>query len=167
MTRPTDLPPEGPQLADLLAAVQAWQQSQAPREVLIGLLTHLDDQQGGMVQELIEQLAGQGRAQAPSRQTDEWRAELMASRARAWASPNSAGLLVGPTVLILSDGRRGVVLSERGTRPLGSSVAASLLLLAQTIVLADHALDSREVSELRQQRIESSSTSLSEIKPVS
>lgn len=90
----------------------------------------------------------------------------MACRAKTWGSPTSAGLLVGPTVLILTDGRRGVVLDDSGTQLLKSSVSASLLLLCQTIVLADNAVDAQEVGRLRQQRIESTSTSLSEIKPV-
>lgn len=170
MTSPAGSFPESPQLSDLLAAVQTWQQGQTPREAVIHRLTALGDEQGGVVQALVERVAEQGRllpAETEGRKTDEWRAELLACRAKAWASPHSAGLLVGPTVLILTSGRQGAVLTASGTQPLGSGVAASLLLLAQTIVLADHALDARELSELRQQRITSSSTSLSEIKPVS
>ena len=58
------------------------------------------------------------------------------------------------------------MLGGSGTRILTGSMSASLLLLAQTIVMADHAVDAQELGKLRQQRIESTSTSLSEIKPV-
>ncbi|MCD0177828.1 hypothetical protein IHN32_17985, partial [Deinococcus sp. 14RED07] len=72
-----------------------------------------------------------------------------------------------PTVLILTDGQRGVVISAAGTRALSGSVSASLLLLCQTIVMAQNALNEREMGTLRQQRIESASTSMSEIDIIS
>ncbi|MDL2345320.1 hypothetical protein QOL99_14350 [Deinococcus sp. MIMF12] len=146
-------------------AVALWQAGALGREALVGQLTALA---GG---ETIHALIGELIAGAPGHEvagadTEEWRAELLASRAKAWAHPASAGLLVGPHVLILTDGRRGVVLTDQGTRELGGSVSASMLLLCQTIVMADHAVDAQELGTLRQQRIESTSTSLSEIEPL-
>ncbi|GBF07954.1 hypothetical protein DAERI_200011 [Deinococcus aerius] len=168
MSSPTDLPSDSPQGAGLLGAALAWQRGETTRDALLGPLTRLGHDEGGAVHDLIGDLI----AWAPpspdtgDRDADRWRAELMACRARTWASPASAGLLVGPTVLILTDGGRGVVLDPSGTRPLPGSISASLLLLCQTIVMADNAVDAQELGKLRQQRIESSSTSLSEIKPV-
>ena len=75
-------------------------------------------------------------------------------------------MLVGPTVLILTDGRQGVVLGQQDTRVLNSSVSGSLMLLCQTIVLAEHALNERDMRQLQEQRLESASTSLSEIDPI-
>ncbi|GMA14284.1 hypothetical protein E5F05_02360 (plasmid) [Deinococcus metallilatus] len=171
MSQPSDVPPHLPQSAELLGAIQAWQRGELPREASVGPLILLGSEQGALVRELIQALlqhvpAGQP-AGAGERTTDDWRAELLACRARAWASPDSAGLLVGPTVLILTDGDQGALLSPAGTRRLTGSLSASLLLLCQTIVMADSALDGQELGRLRQQRIESTSTSLSEIKPVS
>ncbi|WP_216326757.1 hypothetical protein [Deinococcus aestuarii] len=159
-----------PAAHDLLNAVTAWQGGEGSRDAVIGGLTRLDGGEGDLVGQVIGELFQQVRARPPAeaggQSTDLWRAELMACRARTWGSPTNAGLLVGPTVLILTDGRQGVVVSAQGTRSLKSSVSASLLLLAQTIVLADDAVDAQEVGRLREQRIESTSTSLSEIKPV-
>ena len=170
MSSPTDLPTDPPGLSSLLHHIGAWQKGEATRDALLGPLTTLDGEQGDTVHSLIRGLIARAQARqsagADDRSTDRWRAELMACRAKAWASPASAGLLVGPTVLILTDGRQGVVLGDTGTRVLASSVSGSLLLLAQTIVMADNAVDTRELGRLRQQRIESNSTSLSEIKPI-
>lgn len=150
----------------LAEAVALWQAGELDREALIGQLTALGG--GEAVHALIGDLiaGAPGHEVAGAADTDGWRAELLASRAKAWAHPASAGLLVGPHVLILTDGRRGVVVTAEGTRVLGGSVSASMLLLCQTIVMADHAVDAQELGTLRQQRIESTSTSLSEIEPL-
>lgn len=172
MSSPADPTPPA-SLPDWLALAQAWQRGEVPREVLTGALAGLGSEQGEVVQDLIGALIRQGGAAsagqgsgAADRSTDNWRAELLACRARTWASPASAGMLVGPTTLLLTDGRQGVVLARPGLRPLPGSVSASLLLLCQTIVMADGAVDAQELGKLRQQRIDSTSTSLSEIKPV-
>lgn len=171
MSSPTDRPSDPADLSSLLHALGAWQGGEATRDALLGPLTLLGAEQGDIVHSLIRaviaQIPGRPPAGPGALDTDHWRAELMACRARAWASPASAGLLVGPTVLILTDGRQGVVLGDSGARVLTGSVSGSLLLLAQTIVMADDAVDARELGRLRQQRIESNSTSLSEIKPIS
>ena len=161
---------------DWLGLVSAWQRGEVPREALTGPLTQLGSDQGETVQTLISGLLARARQVAGERgagpgadsdaSTDNWRAELLACRARTWASPASAGLLVGPTTLLLTDGRQGVVLGRSGLRALPGSVSASLLLLCQTIVMADYAVDAQELGTLRQQRIESTSTSLSEIEPL-
>lgn len=164
MTRPPgDIGPDAPSPAE---AVALWQAGELGREALVGQLTALKD--GEAIHALIGELtaAAPGHEVAGAADTEEWRAELLASRAKAWAHPASAGLLVGPHVLILTDGRHGVVLTAQGTRGLGGSVSASMLLLCQTIVMADHAVDAQELGTLRQQRIESTSTSLSEIEPL-
>lgn len=161
--------PEAPET--LSGAVRAWQAGQLPQEGVVARFTALRRDEGsevrGAIDELLLGAAGTpvlGAAHgAHETATDAWREELMASRARAWSSPDQAGLLVGPSVLILTDGLRGVVLSAAGTRALNSSVSGSLMLLCQTIVLAQGALDSRTMGDLRQQRIESASTSMSEI----
>lgn len=164
-------PDPSAQVLPLLRAAQAWQRGEAPREALTGPLVLLPPGEGGgLVSELIGALLAQADASPPAgaeqRGVGDWRSELLACRARAWASPAAAGLLVGPGALILTDGRRGVVLTSPGTRALASGTSASLLLLAQTIVMADHAVDAQELGRLRQQRIESTSTSLSEIDPI-
>lgn len=161
----------------LISAVRAWQAGQWPQEQVVAQFTALKRQEGGEVRAALDGLLRLGTPGNPAlgtaqdgtheTATDAWREELMASRARAWSSPDQAGLLVGPTVLILTDGSRGVVLSAAGTRPLSSSVSGSLMLLCQTIVLAQDALDSRTMGDLRQQRIESASTSMSEIDIIS
>lgn len=157
-----------PPATDLLRAVLDWQSGELPREVLVSRLTALTPEQGEQVTGLLAELhrrAGRApSAHAPQEDdTAGWRAELMACRARTWPFPQAAGLLVGPSVLILTDGTHGLVLRERVVRPLTMSVSSSLLLLCQTIVMAQHAVDRQELGQLRQQRIESSSTSLSEI----
>lgn len=157
---------EGAGRPSLAEAVARWQAGELAREALVGALTAQKD--GAAVRELIDELS----AAHPEREvlgaadTAGWRAELLASRAKTWPHPESAGLLVGPQVLILTDGQRGVVLTPEGQRGLGASVSASMLLLCQTIVMADHAVDAQELGTLRQQRIESTSTSLSEIEPL-
>lgn len=170
MSSTNDIPSDFSGPSGLLGAAHAWQRGETTRDAVLGPLTLLGGEQGELVQGFIADLIRRAPARPPSeagdRSTNHWRAELMACRARAWASPASAGLLVGPSVLILTDGRQGVVLSSSGTRSLPGSISASLLLLAQTIVMADSAVDAQEVGKLRQQRIESTSTSLSEIKPV-
>ncbi|MCP2014599.1 hypothetical protein L1280_001750 [Deinococcus sp. HSC-46F16] len=156
----------GPGAPTLAGAVALWQSGDLGRDALVGQLTAVGG--GEAIHALIGDLIGEapGHEVAGAADTDGWRAELLASRAKAWAHPASAGLLVGPHVLILTDGRRGVVLTPEGTRVLGGSVSASMLLLCQTIVMADHAVDAQELGALRQQRIESTSTSLSEIEPL-
>ena len=49
---------------------------------------------------------------------------------------------------------------------IADNLVASLLLLCQTIVMAQHSLDGKIVGQARSQRIESASTSLSEIDPI-
>ena len=154
--------------ATLLHAVLDWQAGELPREALVSRLSSLTPEQGEQVTGLLAELHRRaGRAPAAHAAHDDdtasWREELMACRARTWPFPQAAGLLVGPSVLILTDGARGLVLRERMVRPLPMSVSSSLLLLCQTIVMAQHAVDRQELGQLRQQRIESSSTSLSEI----
>ncbi|GGK36843.1 hypothetical protein GCM10008955_33360 [Deinococcus malanensis] len=73
---------------------------------------------------------------------------------------------MGPTALLLTDGVRAVILDDAGTRCLPSGVALSLLLLAQTIVMADDALDAQEIEGMRRCRVQASSSSLSEITPI-
>lgn len=170
MSQPPDSPSGAPRPPEVLAALHAWQRGEGSRDTLTGHLTRLGGEQGEVVQAVIGACLQQAREQPPAealdRSPDDWRAELLACRARAWAAPASAGLLVGPSVLILTDGRQGVVLSASGTRPLKGGVSASLLLLSQTIVMADDAVDARELGRLREQRTEASSTSLSEIRPI-
>ncbi|AWT37770.1 hypothetical protein GCM10008956_13910 [Deinococcus arenae] len=154
----------------LLNAVHAWQRGALTRDALITQLTSLGRADAPLITELITQLHGRvaphaepGQPGAGASSTDVWRDELMGSRACTWGS---AGLLVGPSVLILTDGRHGVVLGERDTRALNSSVSGSLMLLCQTIVMAEHALNERDMRQLQEQRLESASTSLSEIDPI-
>ncbi len=158
----------------LLNAVHAWQRGTLPRDTLISQLTALGRADAPRVTALISamqagaQLYGDAQGPAASGQAAEsstalWREELMSSRACTWGQ---AGMLVGPTVLILTDGRQGVVLGQQDTRVLNSSVSGSLMLLCQTIVLAEHALNERDMKQLQEQRLESASTSLSEIEPI-
>ena len=72
-------------------------------------------------------------------------------------------MLVGPEVLVLTDGRSGVVLRQSGTQCLPGSVSASMMLLCETIVMAHTALDQDELLKLQRQRVDATSTSLSEI----
>lgn len=171
MSQLSDANNENSQETDLLRAITAWQTGTMNRKSLVEQLTQIDRKEGQVIQQVIEVLIQRTSAAAPTdspaRTTDEWRAELMDSRARAWAHPASTGLLVGPKVLILTDGRQGISLSPTRVQVLNSSISASLLLLCQTIVMANHALNTQELGKLRQQRIESTSSSLSEIKPLS
>ncbi|ACO47674.2 hypothetical protein [Deinococcus deserti] len=161
-------PPEtGPSLLDLLID---WQEGTGDRHHLIQRLTQLGPEQGAEVQKLIQavqsSLAPTPRHAAAPPTPAQWRTELMACRARVWPAPDPAGLLVGPEVMILTDGHAGTILRDHGARTLPSSVAASLMLLCQTIIMAQHAVDAQELGQLQQQRITANSTSLSDIEPV-
>lgn len=150
----------------LLNAAQQWQRGAGTRDALVAHLTALGREDAPVITDLIQHLrahAGHDQDGDAPRSTDGWRDELMGSRACTWGG---AGMLVGPNVLILTDGQRGVVLGERDTRALSSSVSGSLMLLCQTIVMAEHALNQREMQDLREQRLQSASTSLSEIDPI-
>lgn len=157
----------------ILDTIQQWQTGSAPREAVVGLLTALAADQGELIQETVQALvqwvsaapnAQQSTVHSPQQaDTEAWRSELMSSRAKAWAYPHSAGLLVSPSVLILTDGQQGVILYDDHIRALPTSTSGSLMLLCQTIVMAQNAVDAKEMDQLRQQRIESNSTSLSEI----
>ncbi len=164
---------------DLLDTIRHWQAGQTPREAVTLLLAALPADQGETVQATIRELstwirAAPAKAQAGPAQveashadeTDTWRAELMACRAKAWAYPAGAVMLVSPSVLILTDGQQGVILQKDQARALPSSTSGSLMLLGQTIVMAQNAVDAQEVGQLRQQRIDSTSTSLSEIEVI-
>ncbi|UBV44897.1 hypothetical protein LAJ19_19095 (plasmid) [Deinococcus taeanensis] len=153
-----------------LNVIEAWQRGETARDAVITHLTALERDQGGVVTGVIATLTPHAPPHDQPQGTGEprggtllWREELMNSRARTWTGPDAAGLLVGPTVLLLTDGRQGVVIGERDTRALSASVSASVMLLCQTIVMAQHALDERDVNDLRKQRVESTSTSMSEI----
>lgn len=153
----------------LLERLQAWQAGAATLDELVQDLTTLGPEEGAAVQALIRVVRA-SLAPTPSHavrpSADDWRAELMACRARVWPAPDPAGLLVGPGLLILTDGRQGTIVRQQGARPLPPSVSASLMLLCQTIIMAQHAVDAQELGQLQRQRITSSSTSLSEIEPV-
>lgn len=163
----------------LLETIRAWQAGEAPREAVTLLLAALPADQGETVQATIRELnhwikaaPTQGQAKSQSQgaahqdETDAWRSELMACRAKAWSYPQGAGMLVSPAVLILTDGNQGVILQQDHARALPSSTSGSLMLLCQTIVMAQNAVDAKEVGQLRQQRIDSTSTSLSEIEVI-
>ena len=150
--------------------VRSWLRKEIPLDVLSQRLSSLEDYQGAEISAAIAELCVTTATSLLqdsaiwSRNT--WREALMSCRARTWATPHQVGLLVGPGILMLTDGQQGIILREDQIRCLSESICASLLLLAQTIVMADDALDACEVSELRRQRTEATSTSLSEIKPV-
>lgn len=157
----------------LLDAVLAWQRGELPRDTVVQTLSGVPADQGADIQGLIGALCQrvQSASASPSGSgqgegVDSWRAELMGSRARAWAYPDIAGLLVGPEVILLVDSREGVVLRGDSAACLPASVCGSLVLLCQTIVMAQSAVDAQELQKLQQQRIESTSTSLSEIEPI-
>lgn len=160
--------------AELLELILAWQGGKVSRDAVVRALVGLPDTEGGVLRALIGELVYRfGDAQpsgspqaAVTEGTDAWREELLACRARAWAQPEPAGLLIGPEVMILLDGDQGVILRAAGVRVLPRSLAGSVFLLCQTIVMAQHAVDVRELSALQHQRIESTSTSLSEIEPI-
>ncbi|THF67625.1 hypothetical protein E7T06_20210 [Deinococcus sp. Arct2-2] len=161
-----------PDLADVLALLMAFPGEEASTEATV---EHLVALSGEQIRRVIEAVTAQAHAGNPSAPlsdgpeqglTDSWREELMACRARTWPSPDQAGLLVGPHVLILTDGQQGVILGTAGVRVLGRSMGGSLMLLCQTIVMAEHAVNAQDLGNLRQQRIESASTTLSEIQPI-
>ncbi|PNY82422.1 hypothetical protein [Deinococcus koreensis] len=153
-----------PTAVHLLTTIQAWQRGERPREDVVLLLSQVPSEDGELIREVIRgvcQLPGAATPHGDS--TDTWRSELMASRARTWRVPDTAGLLVGPSVLILTDGREGAVLRRDGVQCLPASVCASMMLLCETIVMAHTALDAHEMQKLQRQRVEATSTSLSEI----
>ncbi|THF88743.1 hypothetical protein E7T09_06075 [Deinococcus sp. KSM4-11] len=145
--------------------ILAWQGGDLERDDLVRTLIRLSPEDGQVIHDLLHDFcdgvpvpgAGQGAS------ADDWRAELMASRARTWRVPDVAGMLVGPEVLVLTDGRSGVVLRQSGTQCLPGSVSASMMLLCETIVMAHTALDQDELLKLQRQRVDATSTSLSEI----
>lgn len=148
--------------------VRLWQRGEVALDTLAQTFAGLDED-SGEVGAAIADLCGdapQGLPHDHDWNSAEWRAALLGCRARTWASPHPAGLLVGPGLLILTDGQQGVVLRGEGQRCLPRAICTSLLLLAQTIVMADDALDARELDTLRQQRTQATSTSLSEIDPI-
>lgn len=154
----------------IVEALGRWQAGEEERAEVLNLLTQVPQDEGEIIREVITAWHSKGPEAArplPSEGAESWRAELMASRARTWNYPHSAALLVSPNVLILTEGQHGFIFREGGVSILPVSTSSSLLLLAQTIVMAQTALDTREVGRLREQRIEATSTSLSEIEPVS
>lgn len=168
----TFAPPTAEALLDL---VMAWQRGEVEREALIGALVRVPRDQGHVVHEVLRDLCqrvtcaeplGPGAHPGAHLDASVWREELMGCRARAWEYPEIAGLLVGPQVVILVDSREGVILRDGAARCVPRSVAGSLMLLCQTVVMAQSAVDARELEALRSQRVNSTSTSLSEIEPV-
>lgn len=145
--------------------ITAWQRGETTRDDLIRLLLRVPPEDGQVVHDVIHDLCGGDVLPGTTHGTtaDDWRAELMASRARTWRVPEVAGLLVGPEVLVLTDGRTGAVLRDSGTQCLPASVCASMMLLCETIVMAHTALDQEELLKLQRQRVDATSTSLSEI----
>ncbi|RJF69080.1 hypothetical protein D3875_22425 [Deinococcus cavernae] len=164
-------PPEDPRSsADaILSTIRRWQAGALAREQVVLELSRVPLEQGNVIQDVLSALQGHMElARATSAEhvqedTQSWRSELMASRARNWTSPYPVGLLVCPSVLILTEATRGVVLRESGAKALPRSTSASIMLLCQTIVMAQNAVDAQELKKLQDQRIASTSTSLSEI----
>lgn len=167
-TEPTDPLPDVAEVVNLLLTLPG---GEGASDQIVERLAELP---GELVWQVIQGVAAQATpaaAGAPvsggeEHSTEHWREELMACRARTWPSPAQAGLLVGPRVLILTDGQRGVMLSAQGVRVLGGSMSGSLMLLCQTIVMTEHAVNAQDLGNLRQQRTESASTTLSEIQPI-
>ena len=153
----------------LLSSIRRWQLGALNRDQVVLELTRVPLDQGDTILDVLSGLHGQVElarvttGEHVQEDTESWRNELMASRARNWNYPNGAGLLVCPSVLILTDGKRGVVMRASGTTALPGSTSASIMLLCQTIVMAQHAVDAQELKKLQDQRIASTSTSLSEI----
>ncbi|MFC4427110.1 hypothetical protein [Deinococcus navajonensis] len=145
-----------------------WHAGVAHRHRIVEALTGLSS--GSTVREWLRELVGttSGPCANPAGPTgtEAWRQELLACQARTWPAPEAAGLLVGPSALLLTDGDRAVILDDAGTRRVPPGVARSLLLLAQTVVMADDALDAQEIDRMRRSRVQASSSSLSEITPV-
>ncbi|SMB80232.1 hypothetical protein [Deinococcus hopiensis] len=156
-------------MTGIIEQVRLWQRGETSLDELTHAFVGLDEP-GGEVGAAITELCGDvgrtGNAQEGDWNSAEWRAALLGCRARTWPTPGPAGLLAGSGLLILTDGQQGVVLREGNQRCLPRAICPSLLLLAQTIVMADDALDAREVDTLRQQRTQATSTSLSEIDPI-
>lgn len=158
--------------SELRSAVLAWQRGELFRDSLVQLLSRVPEDQGQVIRELIVALCQHVQrlqstpAAKSAPEVEAWRHELMSSRARAWGVPHQAGMLVSPHLILLVSADQGLVLRDGALSCLPVSVCGSLLLLAQTIVMAQTAVDEQELRELRQQRIESTSTSLSEITPV-
>ena len=153
----------------LLSSIRRWQVGAVTREDVVLELTRVPLERGDIMLDVLTGLLGQVElarvtsGEHAQEDTESWRNELMASRARNWNYPDGAGLLVCPSVLILTDGKRGVVLRASGTTALPGSTSASIMLLCQTIVMAQHAVDAQELKKSQDQRIASTSTSLSEI----
>lgn len=167
-------------IGDVVALLLAFPSEQASPEALVEQLVALSGEQIQRVIEAVTAQTNPGNRSAPvssgpeanlkastdASTTEHWREELMACRARTWPSPDQAGLLVGPHVLILTDGQQGVIFEAAGVRVMARSMSGSLMLLCQTIVMAEHAVNAQDLGNLRQQRIESASTTLSEIQPI-
>lgn len=150
-----------------------WEQGVSSREEIVKALSAV--QTGDTIKGLITELAtvdkktlltNEQNASGAENATERWRSELMTCRAKAWSFPEASGMLVGENILILMDGQSGVLLSAEGHTPLPSSSAASLMLLCQTIVMAQSAVNAQELQQLTRERLTSSSTSLSEIKTI-
>ena len=153
----------------IIEQVRLWQRGETPLDELAQEFAALDEDSGEVgaaIADLCTDASGKALPHENDWNSAEWRMALLGCRARTWASPHPAGLLVGPGLLILTDGQQGVVLREEGQRCLPRAICTSLLLLAQTIVMADNALDAQELDTLRQQRTQATSTSLSEIDPI-
>lgn len=155
--------------SSLLILLQEWQQGQQDRASIAQALSDVPTEQGNHIQTLILKWLAQSESTTTQilEDAEQWRAELMAARARTWNQPYRAAMLLSPNALILTDGEHGFILREQTTQPFDTDTAGSLLLLAQTLVLAQTALDTRELSKIREQRIDSTSTSLSEMEPLS
>lgn len=156
----------------LCQLVSAWEQGTSSREQVVKALSEV--QTGDIIKGLITELVttkpvvtpNESSSQAKENTTDRWRSELMTCRAKAWSFPDASGLLVGQNILILTDGQSGMLLSEQNHTTLPRSSAASLMLLCQTIVMAQSSVNAKELQKLTRERLTSSSTSLSEIKPI-
>lgn len=171
MTNPEQAAANSGRAQELLKVIQAWQTGETERQTAVVALSTVPLDEGRVLLDVLDGLSRQVELARVAHDhahqqedTESWRSELMASRARSWNYPDGVGLLVCPSVLILTDGRRGVVLRENGgAKALPASTSASLMLLCQTIVMAENSMNEKEMSRLQQQRIESTSTSLSEI----
>lgn len=170
MTRPQPSDPDQPSAeAAIVQTVRRWQLGAARREDVVLALSSVPLDQGEVLISVLDslqrhvELARVSSGEHVQEDSESWKAELMSARARSWSFPHSVGLLVCPSVIILTDGRRGVALRASGAKALPASTCASLTLLCQTIVMAQNAVDVQELRKLQDQRIASTSTSLSEI----
>ncbi|MFD1733803.1 hypothetical protein ACFSC4_27730 [Deinococcus malanensis] len=104
------------------AQVHDWQTGQATREELVDARTSLPsgEEVHDVLQALASPLSRPCTDQAGPSGTDDWRQELLSCNARGWHAPHAAGLLVGPSKLLLTDGERAVILDDAGTRCLPS-----------------------------------------------